>query len=182
MTYPRICPLLHYLATLLPSSPSIGNSDYSTTEVHCETYYDFPSFAADPKLKDSMRLVQRYSLEHFMTLHRFFYPRVVIEFYHTMTSRRVPHPSVIHISIDGREGTLQAADIAVAFHFPTVLANSVDYGLWPHPFPTEMVHILSKDVTARFVLLRRQLPPSMLLIDHILQSNIFPLQHNVQRR
>ena len=150
--------------------------------MHCETYYDFLTFAADPELINSMRLVQRYSVEPFMTPRRFFYPRVVKDFYHTMTSKRVPYPTVIHFSIDGREGTLQAADIAAAFHFPAVLANSTDYRLWPHPLARDMVHILSRDVTAGFVLFRRHLPPSTLLIDHILKSNIFPLQHNVQRR
>ena len=42
-----------------------------------------------------------------------------------------------------------------------------------------MVRILSRDVTVGFVLFWRQLPLSML--HHILRSNIFPLQHNVQR-
>ena len=98
-----------------------------------------------------------------------------------MTSRRVPQPTVIHFSIDGCEETLQAVDIAVALHFPTVLANSADYRLWPHPLPREMVGILSRDITARSEIFQRQLPLSMLLIDHILRSNIFPLQHNVQR-
>ena len=116
-----------------------------------------------------------------MTPCRFFYPWVVIEFYHTMTSRRVPDPDVIHFSIDGCEGTLQASDIAAAFHFHAVLANSADYRLWPHPLP-RVVRILSRDVAAGSIIFRRQLPPSMLLIDHILRSNIFPLQHNVQRR
>ena len=162
--------------------PITDNSDCSTKEVHCETYYDFPAFAFDPELKDSMRLMQRYSLEPFMTPRRFFYPRVVIEFDHTMTSRRIPHPTVIHFSIDGHEGTLQVVDIAAAFHFPTVLANSADYRLWPHPLPREMVRILSKDVTSRSIHFRRQLPSSMLLINHILRSNLFPLQHTVQRR
>ena len=111
-----------------------------------------------------------------------FYPRVVIEFYHTMTSRRVPHSTVIHFSIDGREGTLWVADIAAAFHFPIVLANSADYRLWPHPLPREMVRVLFRDITAGSILFRRQLPHSMLLIDHILRSNIFLLQHIVQRR
>ena len=46
-----------------------SNSDFSTREVHCETYYDFPTFDADLELKDSMR----YSLEPFMTPRRFFY-------------------------------------------------------------------------------------------------------------
>ena len=113
--------------------PIIGNSDCSTREVHSETYYDFSAFAANPKLRDSMRLVQRHSLEPFMTPHRFFYPRVVTEFYHTMTSRRVPHPTAIHFSIYGHEGRLRAADIAATFNFPIILANSTDYRLWPHP-------------------------------------------------
>ena len=100
-----------------------------------------------------------------------------------MISRRVPHLIGIHFSIDGRKGTLQAANIAATFHFLTVLVNSVDYRLWPHPLPREMVRILSKDVTVGSILFRRQLLPSMLLIDHTLQSNLFPLQHTaVQRR
>ena len=55
-----------------------------------------------------------------MTPHRFLYPRVVFNFYHTMTSRRVPHPTAIHFSIDGHEGTLRVADIASTFNFPIV--------------------------------------------------------------
>ena len=117
-----------------------------------------------------MRLVQRYSLEPFMTPRRFFYPRVVIEFYHTMTFKRVPHSTAIHFSIDGCKRTLEAADIAAAFHFPAVLANSADYRLWPHPLAREMVHILSRDLTERSILFQRQLPPSMPLIDNILRS------------
>ena len=136
--------------------------------MHCEIYYDVPAFAADPELRDSMRRVQRYSLEDFMTPRQFFYSRVVIEFFHTMTSRRVPHPTVIHFSIDGREGTLQAADIAAAFHFPAPPANSTNYRLWPHPSSSEKVRVISRDATAGSILFRRQLPPSMLLIDHIL--------------
>ena len=143
--------------------------------MHYETYYDFPSFTADPEHRDSMRLVQRFSLEPLMTSRWFFYPRVVMEFYHTLTSKRVPHPTVIHFSIDGHEVTLRAADIAATFHFPIVLANSADYRMWPHPLLREMVLILSRAIIVQFVLFRIQLPRSMLLIDHILRSNIFPL-------
>ena len=168
-------PLFHY-------GPITGNSDCSTKEVHCEIYYDVPAFAADPRLRDSMRRVQRYSLEAFMTPRQFFFPRVLIEFFHTMTSRRVPRPTVIHFSVDGCEGTLQATDIAAAFHFPAPLTNLANYRLWPHPSSSEMVHVISRDVTVGSIIFRRQLPPSMLLIDHILRSNIFPLQHTVQRR
>ena len=129
-----------------------------------------------------MLLVQRYSLELFMTPRRFFYPQVVIEFYHTMTSRRVPNPTALHFSIDGRSGILRASAIAATFNFLMVLANLADYRQWPHPFSKEMVRLLSRDITVRSVLFKRQLPPRMLLIDHILRSNLFPLQYAVQRR
>ena len=117
-----------------------------------------------------------------MTPHRLFYPRVVIEFYHTMTSRREPHPTALHFSIDNRPGILRASDIAATFNFPVVLANSVEYRQWSHLYPREMVHLLSGDTTAGSVMFRRQLPPHMLLIDHILWSNLFPLQRTIQRR
>ena len=45
-----------------------------------------------------------------------------------------------------------------------------------------MVRILFRDPSARSILFRRQLRPSMLLIDHILRPNLFSLQHRVQRR
>ena len=87
-----------------------------------------------------------------MTPRQFFYLRVVIEFYHTMTSRRVPRPIIIHFSIDDLEGTLLAVDIAAAFHFPTAPANSANYRLCPHPSSSEMVRVISRDVTAGSIL------------------------------
>ena len=62
-----------------------------------------------------------------MTPRRFYYPRVVINFYHTMNSRGQPNPTTIHFSIDGRPEILRALDIAAAFHLPVVLVNSADY-------------------------------------------------------
>ena len=163
-------------------SPISGNADCSTRDLHSEVYYNLPAFAEDPELRDSIRLVQRYSLEPFMTPRRFFYPQVVIEFFHTMTSRREPNPTVIHFTIDGRAGILRATDIAATLNLPVVLANSADYRQWPHPSTREMVRLLSRDTTVRSILFRRQLSSRMLLIDHILRSNLFPLQHLVQRR
>ena len=168
-------PILHY-------NPILGNVDCSERDLHAEVHYDLPSFSADPELRDSMLLVQRYSLEPFMTARRFFYPRVVIEFYHTMTSRRESNPNTLHFSIDGRPGILMALDIASTFNLPVVLANSAAYRQWPHPSTREMVRLLSGDTTTRTILFRRRLPPRMHLIDHILWSNLFPLQHIVQRR
>ena len=99
-----------------------------------------------------------------------------------MTSRGAANPTAIHFSIDGRLGILRATDIAATFDLPVVLANSADYRQWPHPSPREMVRLLSQDMSAGYVLFRRQLPQSMLLINHILRCNLFPLQHYVQRR
>ena len=45
-----------------------------------------------------------------------------------------------------------------------------------------MVRCLARDTTIGPVLFRRQLPPKMLLVDHLLQTSLFPLQHYVQRR
>ena len=95
-------PYFHY-------NPIPGNANCSERDLHSEIYYDLPAFVEDPEFRDSMRLVHRYSLEPFMTPCQFFYPRVVIEFYHTMTSRREPNPTTIH------------------FTLPVVLANSTDY-------------------------------------------------------
>ena len=129
-----------------------------------------------------MRLVHRYSLLPFMTLMQFFFPRVVLEFYHTMMSRGVSNPMQLQFSIDGHPGLLRASDITAALGLPVVLANSEDYRQWPHPSPREMVLSLSQNTAAGSILVRRQLPLHMFLTDHILWSNLFPLQHYMQRR
>ena len=45
-----------------------------------------------------------------------------------------------------------------------------------------MVSSLSQDIAAGSILVRRQLPPHMLLTDHVLRSHLFLLQHYFQRR
>ena len=45
-----------------------------------------------------------------------------------------------------------------------------------------MVRCLARDTTVGPVLFRRQLPPQMLLVDHLLRTSLFPLQHYVLRR
>ena len=57
----------------------------------------------------------------------FFYPLVVLEFYHTVTSRGVSGQMQIRFSIDGRPGVLRTVDITAALGLPVVLANSTDY-------------------------------------------------------
>ena len=45
-----------------------------------------------------------------------------------------------------------------------------------------MVHCLARDTTAGPVLFHRKLPPQMLLVDYLLRTSLFPLQHYVQCR
>ena len=129
-----------------------------------------------------MRLIEHYSLLSFMTPRQFYYPRVVLQFYHSMTTRGAPSPLELRFTIDDRPGVLRAADISAALGLQIVQANSGGYQDWPQPTQREMVRILARDTTAGPILFRRQLPPQMLLIDHLLRINLFPLQHNVQCR
>ena len=88
----------------------------------------------------------------------------------------------IRFSIDGRPRILRASDITAALGLPVVLANSTDYRQWPQPSPREMIRSLSRDTAVRSILFRRQLPPQMLLTNHVLRSNLFPLQHYLHHR
>ena len=99
-----------------------------------------------------------------------------------MTSRGVPSPLELRFTIDDRPRVLGAADISAALGLPTKLANSGGYREWPQPSQREMVRCLPRDTTAGPVLFRRQLPPQMLLVDHLLRTSLFPLQHYVQCR
>ena len=117
-----------------------------------------------------------------MTPRQYYYPRVVLQFYHSMTSRGGDSPLEIQFSIDDRPGVLRAADISAALGLRIPPRNSEGYRDWAHPPHREMVRALARDATAGPVVYRRQLPPQMLLIDHPFRTSLFPLQHYVQRR
>ena len=130
---------------------------------------------ANHRFRDSMRLIEHYSLFPFITPRQFYYPRVVLQFYHSMTSWGAPSLLELRFTIDDRPGVLRAVDISVALGLQTVQANAGGYRDWPHPTRREMVRTLARDTTAGPVLFRRQLPPQMLLIDHLLRTILFPL-------
>ena len=129
-----------------------------------------------------MKLIEHYSLLPFMTPRQYYYPRVVLQFYHSMTSRGAPSPLELRFTIDNRSGVLRVADISAALGLQIPQAISEGYRDWAHPPQREMVRILAQDTTAGLVLFRRQLPPQMLLVDHLFRTSLFPLQHYVQRR
>ena len=167
---------------MFTGDPIPGNVSLRARDFHGEPFYDVPALTTDPWFRDSMRLITQYSLLPFITSRQFYYPRVVLQFYHSMTSRGVPSPLGLRFSIDGRQGVLRAMDISVALGLPVELANSGGYRDWPQPSHREMVRCLARDTTAGPVLFRRQLSPQMLLVDHLLWTSLFLLQHYVQRK
>ena len=179
---PQLSPASRIRRPMFTGDPIPGNIDLRARDFHGEPFYDVPALTTDPRFRDSMRLITQYSLLPFMTPRQFYYPKVVLQFYHSMTSRGVPSPLELRFTIDGRQGVLRAADISAALGLPVELANSGGYRDWPQPSQREMVRCLARDTTVGPVLFRRQLPPQMLLVDHLLRTSLFPLQHYIQRR
>ena len=107
----------------IASSPIEGNSDCRSRAFHVEAYFDHSILRQQPELRDSYRLLERYHLVPFMTPPQFFYPRVALDFYQSMTTRGVPVPASILFTIDGCQGILGARQIAEAFHIPYAPAD-----------------------------------------------------------
>ena len=117
-----------------------------------------------------------------MVSRQFYYPWVVIEFYHTMTSRREANPTALHFLSMAGQGyfgppTSQLLSIYQCSS-PTLPVIDSD----PILRPGRWSRLLSMDATGGSILFKRHLPQRMLLINHILRSNMFPLHHIVQRR
>ena len=132
-----------------------------------------------PELRDSYDLLQRYYLEHLMTHCEFFYPKVTLDFYQSMTTHGILSPTAIHFTIDGRHGILDARGIGEALQIPFEPMDPSTFRQWSPVYQRDMVHILSRGTFIDSILLRKELPPGMLLIDVVLRSNLFPLQHSV---
>ena len=176
---PPLSPTSRIRRPLFTGDPIPGNVDLRAKDFHGEPYYDIPALTTDQRFRDSMRLIRQYSLLPFMMPRQFYYPRVVLQFYHSMSSRGVPSPLELRFSIDGRPGVLRAVEITAALGLPAELANSGGYRDWPQPSQREMVRCLARDTTAGPILFRRQLPPQMLLVDHLFRTILFSLQHYV---
>ena len=179
---PQLSPASRIRRPMLLGHPIPGNAELHTRPFQQESYYDVPGLRADPRYQESMGLIERYSLLPFMTPRQFYYPRVVRQFYHSMTSRDADGPLEIHFGIDDRRGVLSPAVISAALRLRIPPCNAEGYRDVAHPPHREMVRALARDATAGPVFYRRQLPPHMLLIDHLLRTCLFPLQHYVQRR
>ena len=109
---PQLSPVSRIRRPLFVGHPIPGNIGLHSRDFHGESYYDVPALMADPIFRYSMRLIEHYSLLPFMTPRQFYYPRVVLQFYHSMTSRGAPSPLKLRFSIDDRPGVLR--DISAA--------------------------------------------------------------------
>ena len=130
-------------------------------------------------LWDSFELLQRYHLERLMTPREFFYPRVAMDFYQSMTTQGAQSPIAIHFSIDGRQGILEARHIIEALHIPFQPEDLAYFRQWSPISQRDMVCILSRWISRDSFLLCKEFPSGMLLVDVLLRSNIFPLQYLV---
>nr|CAN77880.1 hypothetical protein VITISV_042803 [Vitis vinifera] len=162
---------------MVTQSPIAGNLDCRARPFHSELCFDIATFRIQPELRESFRLLQRYRMEHLLTPRDFFYPRVALDFYQSMTTNQVRDPTAIHFTIDGRHGILGARHIADALYIHYEPARPEDFRAWTSPSQSDIVHTLSRGASSRHYILRKQLPPSMFFIDALLYHNIFPLQH-----
>ena len=124
---PHLLPASRIRRPLFTGTSIPGNVDLRAKDFHGESFYDVPALTADPRFRDSMRLIVHYSLPPFMTPQQFYYPRVVLQFYHSMTSRGAPSPLELRFTIDDQPGVLRAADISVVLGLPLEQANSGGY-------------------------------------------------------
>ena len=128
---PHLSPASRIRRPLFTRTPIPGNGDLRDRDFHGESFYDVPALTADPRFRDSMRLIMQCSLLPFMTPQQFYYPRVVLQFYNSKTSQGVPSPLELRFTIDDRPQVLRVADISATLGLPTELANSGGYREWP---------------------------------------------------
>ena len=89
---PHLSPASRIRQPLFTRTPIPGNVDLRAKDFHGESFYDVTALTTNPRFRDSMRLITKYSLLSFMTPRQFYYPRVVLQFYHSMTFRGVLSP------------------------------------------------------------------------------------------
>ena len=140
---PQLSPASRIRLPLFVGNPIPGNARLHRREFHQKSYYDVPALRVDPRYRESMRLIEDYSLFPFMTPRQHYYPRVVLQFYHSMTSRGAAGPLELQFSIDDRPGVLGAADISAALGLRIPPPNAEGYRAWAHPPHREMVRALA---------------------------------------
>ncbi|RVW18179.1 hypothetical protein CK203_106890 [Vitis vinifera] len=94
-----------------------------------------------------------FHFEHLMTPREFFYPRVALDFYQSMTTHSTRSPTAIHFTLMGVKGILEARHVEEALHIPYEPMDPVDFREWSPISQRDMVHILSRRTSIDSVLL-----------------------------
>ena len=71
---PQLSPASRIRRPLFVGNPIPGNVRLHRRPFHQESYYDVPALRAVPRYRESMRLIEDYSLLPFMTLRQYYYP------------------------------------------------------------------------------------------------------------
>ena len=71
---------------MVTQPPIVGNLDCRAGPFHSELCFNIATFRIQPELRESFFLLQRYRMEHLLTPRDFFYPRVALDFYQSMTT------------------------------------------------------------------------------------------------
>ncbi|RVW82123.1 hypothetical protein CK203_052501 [Vitis vinifera] len=74
---------------MLTQPPIEGNLDCRARPFHSELCFDIATFRLQPELAQSFNLLRRYHMEHLLTPRDFFYPRIAMDFYQSMTTKQV---------------------------------------------------------------------------------------------
>ena len=71
----QLSPAFRIMRLMYVGHPIPGNTPLHSRDFHQESFYDVPALRADPRFRDSMRLIEDYSLLPFMTPRQYYYPR-----------------------------------------------------------------------------------------------------------
>ena len=71
---PQLSPASRIRRPMFVGNPIPGNARLHRRPFHQESYYDVPALRADPRYRESMRLIEEYSLLPFMTPRQHYYP------------------------------------------------------------------------------------------------------------
>ncbi|RVW95570.1 Retrovirus-related Pol polyprotein from transposon 17.6 [Vitis vinifera] len=73
---------------MLTQPPIKGNLDCRARQFHSELCFDIAAFRLQPELAQTFNLLRRYHMEHLLTPRDFFYPRIAMDFYQSMTTNQ----------------------------------------------------------------------------------------------
>ena len=70
---PQLSPASRIRRPMFVGNPIPGNARLHRRPFHQESFYDVPALRADPRYRESMRLIEEYSLLPFMTPRQYYY-------------------------------------------------------------------------------------------------------------